>query len=147
MNLDDRIWPTIVVSVHSPRWMATIQKSAANHEQIELDWVASLEDAYLTSLSHHGSAVIVELPKAFQPNELIDQLAKFSGAPNRALLFVMGNESHEPIRESISALGIAAIATSILEFDSLWNKAIRHIGMHEIDGLTVEELVEARFPL
>ncbi len=147
VNFEDKLWPDLVVSAHSRRWIAAVQKAAAGQREVQLDWVASVEDAFMNAMKHQGSAVIAELPGNFRGENLINKLARFSAAPNRAMLFVLGNEDHESIRDSIIRLGIPSIATSILEFDSLWANAIRHLRMHEIGKLSVEELIEARFPL
>lgn len=140
------LWPDVVVSIHSPRWMAAVQRAALNHEQVQLHWQASVKDAFSCTAGYHGAAVIIEWPKSTTPDSFVELLATFTNNPYRALPFVLGDQQHEPFRDALSRSVAGGVATSILDFDFLWRRVVSHLQSHEITGLSVEELVEARFP-
>lgn len=143
---EQTLLPGVVVSLHSPRWIAAVQRAAQGTDKVSLHWQASIRDAFAAAAAHSGCAVIVEWQHSPHPDRIVELMASFSNNPHRALLFILGDESHESSPDFLGPAFAADCATSILEFDLLWSRVVRHLRNHQISGLSVEELVEARFP-
>ena len=136
--------PPLLVAVHSPRWTAAIAQALASCH-IAAQWLPRMDSALRAAGQHSGSSVIVELPETTTDGTL-DELWKFINNPHRALVFAVGDQRHQDWSDQIVAAGVVQVATSILHFERLWNLAIRNLQNHRTEDLSVEELVEARFP-
>jgi len=148
-NHSTGVVPPIVTVVRSPRWTSQVRRGIeALDVAPRLHWLLDLEAAHRVAISNHHAVLIVECQDAFpsKPASLLDPLAGLCNNAQNAPVFLLGDESIEPWRKLLIEGGAVEVCTSILDFEKMWQRVIRHLKISTTDDLTVEQTVAGRLP-
>jgi hypothetical protein len=147
----DRFQPaTIIASVHSPRWSSQLrQKIELLDCKPVVQWLLNLQSAVTISETHVDAILIAELPKTFneKPEESITLISNACNNPQRAPIFILGDQTHDAWDRVLLDAGAAETCFSVLDMEGFWNRVQRFLRNRATIELSVEEAVSARLNL